>query len=166
MSQSNVTASLTASFKLSNVLKRAEYQRVCCTRIRCGIATFACNDDGFDSGFFAPHFINNRKETTNLHYNHRHRALNIAMKLYENFTVNSGMVDMSQEQVPELSQNLTKSVSASNAEKVLDWLVKNNSDLTKKEICNFKAILYEIGKDNPQSQVFHHFMAITCRLLR
>ena len=72
------------------------------------------------------------------------------MKLYECFTVNSGMIDISKEQVAELSQNLTKSVSVSNAEKVLDWLVKNNSDLTKKEICDFKAILKEIGKDNPQ----------------
>ena len=54
------------------------------------------------------------------------------------------MIDISKEHVAELSQNLTKS-----AEKVLDWLVKNNSDLTKKEICDFKAILKEIGKDNP-----------------
>ena len=54
------------------------------------------------------------------------------------------MIDISKEHVAELSQNLTKS-----AEKVLDWLVKNNSDLTKKEICDFKAILKKIGKGNP-----------------
>ena len=60
------------------------------------------------------------------------------------------MIDTSKEHVAELSQSLTKSVSVSNAEKVLDWLVKNNSDLNKKEICDFKAILKEIGKDNPQ----------------
>ena len=60
------------------------------------------------------------------------------------------MIDTSKEHVANLSQNLTKSVSVSNAEKVLDWLVKNNSDLNKKEICDFKAILKEIGKDNPQ----------------
>ena len=60
------------------------------------------------------------------------------------------MIDTSKEHVAKLSQNLTKSVSVSNVEKVLDWLVKNNSDLNKKEICDFKAILKEIGKDNPQ----------------
>ena len=60
------------------------------------------------------------------------------------------MIGTSKEHVAKLSQNLTKSVSVSNAEKVLDWLVKNNSDLNKKEICDFKAILKEIGKDNPQ----------------
>ena len=60
------------------------------------------------------------------------------------------MIDTSKEHVAELSQNLTKSVSVSNAEKVLDLLVKNNSDLNKKEICDFKVILKEIGKDNPQ----------------
>ena len=59
------------------------------------------------------------------------------------------MIDTSKEHVAEPSQNLTKSVSVSNAEKVLDWLVKNNSDINKKEICDFKAILKEIGKDNP-----------------
>ena len=147
MSQSNVTTSLTASFKLANVLKRAEYLRVYCTRIRCGIAAFACNDGGVDSGIFACHFMKNSEETTNLHYNllwNPRHALNTAMKLYESFTVNSRMIDISKEHVAELSQNLTKS-----AEKVLDWLVKNNSDLTKKEICDFKAILKEIGKDNP-----------------
>ena len=60
------------------------------------------------------------------------------------------MIDTSKEHVAKLSQKWTKSVSVSNAEKVLDWLVKNNSDLNKKEICDFKAILKEIGKDNPQ----------------
>ena len=69
MSQSNVTTSLTASFKLANVLKRAGYLRVYCTRIRCGIAAFACNDGGVDSGIFACHFMKNSEETTNLHYN-------------------------------------------------------------------------------------------------
>ena len=65
MSQSNTTASLTSSFKLSN-----EYQRLCCTRVlRLWIASLACNDGGFDSGLFAHHFMTHWKVTTNLHYN-------------------------------------------------------------------------------------------------
>ena len=60
------------------------------------------------------------------------------------------MIGITKEQVAELSQNLTKSVSVSHAEKVLNSLVKNNSDLTKREMCDFKAVLKEIGKDNPQ----------------
>ena len=60
------------------------------------------------------------------------------------------MIGITKEQVAELSQNLTKSVSASHAEKGLNSLVKNNSDLTKREMCDFKVVLKEIGKDNPQ----------------
>ena len=60
------------------------------------------------------------------------------------------MIGITKEQVAELSQNLTKSVSVSHAEKVLNSLVKNNSDLTKREMCDFKVVLKEIGKDNPQ----------------
>ena len=60
------------------------------------------------------------------------------------------MIGITKEQVAELSQNLTKSVSVSHAEKGLNSLVKNNSDLTKREMCDFKVVLKEIGKDNPQ----------------
>ena len=66
MNQTNVTASLTATFKLANVLKANDYQRVSCTRIRCAIATFACNDGGFETSFFARRFMKNREEMTNL----------------------------------------------------------------------------------------------------
>ena len=41
MTQTNVTSSITATFKAAYVLSTTEYQRVSCTRIRCAIATFA-----------------------------------------------------------------------------------------------------------------------------
>ena len=69
MSQANVSSSLTSSFNLAKIFSQKEYKRVCCTRIRCGIATFACNEGGFDTGFFAKHYMKNREETTSIHYN-------------------------------------------------------------------------------------------------
>ena len=44
MLQTNVASSLTAAFNKANVFNSGEYQRVSCTRIRCGLATFACNE--------------------------------------------------------------------------------------------------------------------------
>ena len=88
MSQTNVSSSLTSSFTNANVLNSKEYPRVSCTRIRCALATFACNDGGFEIGHFAKHFIKNRESTTALHYNllaNRRHALTIAMKLYKSF---------------------------------------------------------------------------------
>ena len=69
MTQTNVAASLTASFKSANVLKPSEYNRVSCTKVRCGLATYACNEGGFETKFFANHFMKNREETTSRHYN-------------------------------------------------------------------------------------------------
>ena len=89
MNQTNVSSSLTSSFKYAKVFSRKEYARVTCTRIRCGIATFACNEGGFDTAFFAKHFMKNREETTCLHYNllaNQRHAISIAMKLYDSFT--------------------------------------------------------------------------------
>ena len=85
MSQKNVSSSLTSSLTNANVLNSKEYPRVSCTRIRCALATFACDDGGFEMGYFAKHFMKNRESTTSLHYNllaNRRHALNIAMNLF------------------------------------------------------------------------------------
>ena len=85
MSQKNVSSSLTSSFTNANVLNSKEYPRVSCTCIRCALATFACDDGGFEMEYFAKHFMKNRESTTALHYNllaNRHHALNIAMNLF------------------------------------------------------------------------------------
>ena len=88
MTQTNVAASLTASFKSANVLKPSEYNRVSCTKVRCGLATYGCNEGGFETKYFANHFMKNREETTSMHYNllsNRRHALNTAMQMYESF---------------------------------------------------------------------------------
>ena len=51
MTQTNVTFSITATFKAAHVLSYTEYQRVSCTGIQCAIATFACSEGGFDMTF-------------------------------------------------------------------------------------------------------------------
>ena len=147
MNQTNVSASLTSSFKLAKVLKATEYQRVSCTRIRCGLATFACNDGGFESAYFAKHFMKNRESTTDLHYNllsNRRHALNIAMKLYKSFNGADGQsIDVNQSDVDILVQEINQSTVNINKDKVISWLKQNDSSLTKGEIEDFTAILEE-----------------------
>ena len=149
MSQSNVSSSLTASFMLGKVLEKSQYQRVSCTRIRCGIATFACNDGGYETAFFARHFMKNKEETTSLHYNllsNRRHALNIAMKLYKSFSgVNGQKIDPDINDVDKLVTNFTSSINYDTNE-VINWLVKHNPDLSKKELDDFKCILEERSK--------------------
>lgn len=95
MTQTNVGAALTSAFQKAKVFSKKENDRVSCTRIRCALATFACNDGGFETAFFAKHFMKNKEETTSMHYNlhsHRRHALNIAMKLYESFSCNGNYI--------------------------------------------------------------------------
>ena len=57
-----------------------------CTRIRCALATFACNDGRVEMGYFAKQLLKNWESTTALHYNllaKRRHELNTTMKLYE-----------------------------------------------------------------------------------
>ena len=46
INQSNVSASLLTSFKLAKVFSATEHKRINCTRIRCGIVTYACMKEG------------------------------------------------------------------------------------------------------------------------
>ena len=151
MSQSNVTTSLTASFLLAKVLKPNEYQRVSCSRIRCGIATFACNDGGFESGFFAKHFMKNREETTNMHYNllsNRRHAIHIAMKLYQSFSCADGTkFDIDKHEVDKLMTNFTSLSKNSRSDDVIRWLLQHNPDVSKKELEDFKYILEDRNVD-------------------
>ena len=139
MTQTNVTTALTASFNLANVLReKTDYERVSCTRIRCGIATFACNDGGYETDFFAKHFMKNREETTGLHYNllsNRRHALNIAMNLYESFSgMNGHKIELNKKEVTELMKNITKASESNNKDFILNWLRSNDKEVSKKEI--------------------------------
>ncbi|XP_057297196.1 uncharacterized protein LOC130626107 isoform X2 [Hydractinia symbiolongicarpus] len=150
MSQTNVSSSLTSSFSHAKVLKPNEYHRVSCTRIRCGLATFACNDGGFESAFFAKHFMKNREHTTDLHYNllsNRRHALNIAMKLYESFNGADGIeIHAEPQDVQLLVTKLKNSTSNINKENVIQWLLKNDPSISKHELSDMKAILEEVNR--------------------
>ncbi|XP_057300018.1 uncharacterized protein LOC130630515 isoform X2 [Hydractinia symbiolongicarpus] len=147
MSQTNVSASLTASFKLAKVLFQNEYQRISCTRVRCGLATFACNDGGFESGFFAKHFMKNKEQTTDMHYNllsNRRHALNIAMKLYASFNgVDGEKITIEPKDVHEIADKLKKSSGNLNKEQILRWLKSNDPHVTKSELADFEEMLAE-----------------------
>ena len=146
-----MASSLTASFKRARVLKKNEHGRVSCTRIRCGIATYACNEGGMEMSFFAKHFMKNREETTGLHYNllsNRRHALNIAMQLYKTF---SGETLQSSHQ-DELANQIKKSTqSIKSVKSVIDWLSKSDGDIEKTEINEFEAMLKELFEKNTAS---------------
>ena len=143
MTQTNVASSLTAAFKKSNIFHKSDYSRVSCTRIRCGLATFACNEGGMDTAYVANHFMKNKEETTALHYNllaNRRHALHIAMKLYDSFNVPGG------EEIKMKSEELKKCYmkpQTNKKENVIEWLKKNDSSLTTTEIKEFEGVLDE-----------------------
>ena len=118
-----------------------------CTRIRCAIATFACNDGGFETGFFARHFMKNREETTAIHYNllsNRRHALNIAMKLYKSFLgINGEVINVHDEEVDKIVTYLMASSKHCDKDEVMNWFIKHNPDITNKELDDFKYILDE-----------------------
>ena len=144
MSQTNVSSSLTSSFTNANVLNNKEYPRMSCTRIRCALATFACNDGGFEMGYFAKHFMKNWESTTALHYNllaNRRHALNIAMKLYQSFNDGGTEVAADNAEADKILQDIKLYSRNVDKDKVIDWLKKNDSSLTTTEIEEFSGAL-------------------------
>ena len=137
MTQTNVASVITAAFKKADVFDCSEYERVSCTRIRCGLATFACNDGGFETAFVAKHFMKNREETTAAHYNlhsNRRHALNIAMKLYQSFHSSSGEMQLNENEVSELIKILKRSTKSIDKDQVLEWIKKTDPIASKMEI--------------------------------
>ena len=115
-----------------------------CTRIRCALATFACNDGGFEMGYFAKHFMKNRESTTALHYNllaNRRHALNIAMKLYQSFNDGGTEVAADNAEADKILQDIKLYSRNVDKDKVIDWLKKNDSSLTTTEIEEFSGAL-------------------------
>lgn len=160
MTQTNISASLTASFKRAGIFKAVEYQRVSCTRVRCGIATFACNEGGFESAFFAKHFMKNREETTDVHYNllsNRRHALSIAMKLYESFTKSDGsVVKVNAAEIDSITSEIKQHTAAlPKKETVLKWLKDRNKDMSPKEIVEINTILGELETVSGNSLSFY-----------
>ena len=152
MCQANVCSSLTATFKLANVFTKNEFERVSCTRIRCGVATYACNEGGYETAFFAKHFMKNREETTSIHYNllsNRRHALGIAMKLYKSFSPSDGVkVTATEGQIDSLTEVVKKSSSkVPGSVEVMKWLKEKNQNLSSKELTNFTEMLRELEEE-------------------
>ena len=147
----NVSSALTASFKEANIFKSFDHRRVSCTRIRCGIATYACNDGEMDVRFFAHHFMKNREDTTSIHYNllsNQRHALNIAMRLYDKFSGNEGK-SITVDNDDELAKEIKESSNV-NYTKVTDWLTKN-TEIEKAEMEEFKKMLQELNIQNKET---------------
>ena len=144
ISQTNVSSSLTLSFTNPNGLNNKEYPGVSCTRIRSALATFACNDGGFEMGYLAKRFMKNRESTTALNYNllaNRRHALNIAMKLYKSFNNGGTEVAVDNVKADKILQDIKLYSRNVDKGKVTDWLKKNDSSLTTTEIEEFSGAL-------------------------
>ena len=145
-----VSSSLTESFKLAKVFSKKDLPRVSCTRIRCGIATYACNEGGFDESYFAKHFMKNRQETTALHYNllsNQRHALAIAMNLYNTFSIAGKEIVVKKEEIANVAADIQDSFHLVK-EEVLQWINKKNPDISKKELEEFRDMLDSIQKSN------------------
>ena len=141
VNQTHVANSLTASLFKAGVIKE-KTNRVCCTRIRCGIATFACNEADYDSAFFAKHFMMNRESTTLGHYNllsNRRHAISIAMNLYSSF---SGV------EVRDRNKMTDDLKMTTDKNKILDWIKTSDIELTKTELSDLEKLLEPLTKRN------------------
>ena len=167
LTATNVSSSLTTTFRRSKVLGKTDHQRVSCTRIRCGIATYACNEGEMDVSFFARHFMKNREATTSLHYNllsNRRHALNIAMQLYNKFSGHNGE-EISVDDGDELAEEITKSVKKIDTSTVLGWIQTRIPDMEEAEIKQFREMLQEM-EDGSTAKKFYGVVRIVVFVFR
>ena len=144
MSHGSVGSALTSSFSNAGVFTTEEYTRVSPTRIRCACATFGCKIDGIDSGYFAKHFMKNKEDTTQMHYNlyanHR-EALKLAMLIGDTFEVGGVKKVALKADVEKLTCAIYKSEKVMpERDEILSWINKNNS-LDSKELAAMMEIL-------------------------
>ena len=135
---------LTSSFSQADIFSEDEFARVCPTRIRCACATYGCKAEGIDSGFFAKHFMKNKEDTTNIHYNlfanHR-EALKLAMLMGNTFEVGGLKKSFAKEEIDELTKAINEnSKEIPSSEEVLSWINQRNT-LDNKELATIIEIL-------------------------
>ena len=155
MSHGSIGNALTSSFSQATVFTVDEYTRVCPTRIRCACATFGCKAEGIDSGFFAKHFMKNKEDTTNIHYNlySNHReALKLAMLIGDTFEVGGTKKCILKQEVDQLTQAILETEkSVPSSEEILGWIKKHDT-LDSKELASFMEILDSMETDVPISK--------------
>ncbi|XP_057302645.1 uncharacterized protein LOC130636789 isoform X2 [Hydractinia symbiolongicarpus] len=159
LSHATIGSSLTSSFKNAAVFGKHEYDRVSPTRIRCACATFGCKVDGIDSGYFAKHFMKNKEDTTNIHYNlySNHReALKLAMMMGNTFEVGGVTQTLKKEDVEKITSAILKNEKVMPCkDDVIEWVSKNNS-LEPKELSDFMDILEELEGETNRIDLFYN----------
>ena len=146
MTHGSINNALTSSFTKAGIFSAAEYQRVSPTRIRCACATFGCLVEGVDSAFFAKHFMKNKENTTNIHYNFyaNHReALKLAMMMGDTFQVGGVERKASTKEIEELSSAIKDSEkNMPSKERVLKFM--ENVDMDNNEMTAISENLSEL----------------------
>ena len=120
---------------------------MCPTHIRIACATFGCKADGIDSGYFAKHFMKNKENTTQIHYNlyanHR-EALKLAMLMGNTFEVGGEKVFVKKEEFDKLTNAIISNEKVlPTKEQIMAWVNKRDK-LDAKELASFDEILMEL----------------------
>ena len=155
MSHGCVGASLTRSFLKSQIWSKGQLKRVCPTRIRCALATYACSIQGMNQGEFAKHFMKNMEETTALHHNmyanHR-EALRISMQIGSTFHVGGEIIKVDKEEIDAFTTELRRTKISK--EVIIDWIECRNQ-LSNKEMEEFKSLLSIYQTDAEKTKNFY-----------
>ncbi|XP_065656600.1 uncharacterized protein LOC136081998 [Hydra vulgaris] len=146
MTHGAIGSALTSTFRQALVFGATEYPRVCPTRIRCSCATFGCKSEGIDSGYFAKHFMKNKEDTTQIHYNlfSNHReALKLAMMVGNTFEVGDFKKVLEKNEIEDLTNSIyAGEKNIPSKEHIVEWLnLKENVD--SKEMSEIMNILKE-----------------------
>ncbi|XP_065676531.1 uncharacterized protein LOC105844710 isoform X2 [Hydra vulgaris] len=146
MTHGAIGSALTSTFRQALVFGATEYPRVCPTRIRCSCATFGCKSEGIDSGYFAKHFMKNKEDTTQIHYNlfSNHReALKLAMMVGNTFEVGDFKKVLEKNEIEDLTNSIyAGEKNIPSKEHIVEWLnLKEN--VGSKEMSEIMNILKE-----------------------
>lgn len=71
------------------------------------------------------------------------------MKLYKSFSGIDGKISVDEDSIEEVTSNIKTASKSVNGEKVIKWITKQNPDISKKKLEEFKANLGE--QDVPSS---------------
>ena len=112
-----------------------------------------------NTAFFARHFMKSREKATSIYYNllaNKRHTLNIAMKLYQSFSISTDMtVSLENKGVEGWIENIKNSSAEVTASHGIEWLKKNNSDVSEQEIKQFKTWLQEKSQQGNNTACFY-----------
>ena len=128
MKHGAIGSALTASFDKACVFNKQEVPKVSPTRIRSACAAVGCMEEGIESGFFAQHFMEKEKETTNFNYNlyaNYREALKLSMMIGDTFEIGGIEQKAAKQDIEKLTTAIIDSEkNVSSKEEILKFFEK------------------------------------------